>query len=252
AALEQARGLLGELVPQLRVADLAQRREAGARAHRARHETGTVGRGGLVRGLTCDPGRLLVQLPGPVTQAVLAEGRPQRTERVGLDRVRPGLEVLPVHPGDQVGPGVDQHLVAPFELRAAEVVGGEVLALEPRPRGAVEDEDPVADLVEVRGAAHDQARLQVAPDAVGTDNLAEVGRGEERQVVKIYTRKGDDGTTGLLFGGRVRKDDPAPTAYGEVDEAQASIGVARAHVERGSELDRLLVSIERDLWVLMA
>ena len=70
--------------------------------------------------------------------------------------------------------------------------------------------------------------------------------------MKIYTRKGDDGTTGLLFGGRVRKDDPAPTAYGEVDEAQASIGVARAHVERGSELDRLLVSIERDLWVLMA
>lgn len=70
--------------------------------------------------------------------------------------------------------------------------------------------------------------------------------------MKIYTRKGDDGTTGLFFGGRVRKDDPAPEAYGDVDEAQAAIGVARAHAERGGELDELLVSIERDLWVLMA
>ena len=45
---------------------------------------------------------------------------------------------------------------------------------------------------------------------------------------RIYTRTGDDGTTGLLFGGRVRKDAPAPTACGDVDEAQAAIGVARA------------------------
>lgn len=70
--------------------------------------------------------------------------------------------------------------------------------------------------------------------------------------MKIYTRKGDDGTTGLLYGGRVRKDDPAPTAYGDVDEAQAAIGLARAHAERGGELDELLISLERDLWVLMA
>jgi cob(I)alamin adenosyltransferase len=70
--------------------------------------------------------------------------------------------------------------------------------------------------------------------------------------MKIYTRKGDDGTTGLLYGGRVRKDDPAPSAYGDVDEAQAAIGVARAHSPRGGELDSLLVSVERDLWVLMA
>jgi cob(I)alamin adenosyltransferase len=70
--------------------------------------------------------------------------------------------------------------------------------------------------------------------------------------VKIYTRKGDDGTTGLLFGGRVRKDGPAPTAYGAVDEAQAALGVARAECERGSELDAMLVGLERDLWILMA
>lgn len=70
--------------------------------------------------------------------------------------------------------------------------------------------------------------------------------------MKIYTRKGDDGTTGLLYGGRVRKDDPAPTAYGDVDEAQAAIGVARAHATRGGELDQVLVAVERDLWVLMS
>jgi cob(I)alamin adenosyltransferase len=70
--------------------------------------------------------------------------------------------------------------------------------------------------------------------------------------MKIYTRKGDDGTTGLLFGGRVAKDAPAPAAYGEVDEAQAVIGVARAEAGQGSELDALLINVERDLWVLMS
>ena len=70
--------------------------------------------------------------------------------------------------------------------------------------------------------------------------------------MRIYTRKGDDGTTGLLYGGRVRKDDVAPEAYGAVDEAQAVLGLARAEAPRGSELDELLVQLERDLWVLMA
>ncbi|MCU1355199.1 MAG: ATP:cob(I)alamin adenosyltransferase [Acidimicrobiales bacterium] len=70
--------------------------------------------------------------------------------------------------------------------------------------------------------------------------------------MKIYTRKGDDGTTGLYGGGRVAKDSAAPEAYGTVDEAQAALGVARAECERGSELDEILVGLERDLWVLMA
>ena len=69
--------------------------------------------------------------------------------------------------------------------------------------------------------------------------------------MKIYTRKGDDGTTGLFFGGRVRKDDAAPEAYGAVDEAQAALGVARAETGEGSELDGLLVRLERDLWIAM-
>ncbi len=70
--------------------------------------------------------------------------------------------------------------------------------------------------------------------------------------MRIYTRKGDDGTTGLLFGGRVRKDSAQPAAYGEVDEAQAALGLARAECERGSEIDELLIRLERHLWVLMA
>jgi cob(I)alamin adenosyltransferase len=68
---------------------------------------------------------------------------------------------------------------------------------------------------------------------------------------RIYTRKGDDGTTGLLYGGRVRKDAPLPSAYGDVDEAQAFLGLARAETD-DEELARLLVAVERDLWVLMA
>ena len=70
--------------------------------------------------------------------------------------------------------------------------------------------------------------------------------------MRIYTRKGDDGTTGLLFGGRVRKDADAPQAYGTVDEAQAVLGLARAETERDGELDRLLIGLCRDLYVCMA
>jgi cob(I)alamin adenosyltransferase len=70
--------------------------------------------------------------------------------------------------------------------------------------------------------------------------------------MKIYTRKGDDGSTGLFRGGRVQKNSARPTAYGAVDEAQSFLGLARAETDRGSELDTLLIGLERDLWVVMA
>jgi cob(I)alamin adenosyltransferase len=70
--------------------------------------------------------------------------------------------------------------------------------------------------------------------------------------MKIYTRHGDDGTTGLLYGGRTAKDSPVIEATGAVDEAQATLGVARAEAMPGGELDVLLVGLERDLYVLMA
>jgi len=69
---------------------------------------------------------------------------------------------------------------------------------------------------------------------------------------RIYTRTGDDGTTGLLYGGRAPKWSPRVELNGAVDEAQAALGVARAESDHDSELDRLLVALERDLYVLMA
>ncbi|MFL6205006.1 MAG: cob(I)yrinic acid a,c-diamide adenosyltransferase [Acidimicrobiales bacterium] len=70
-------------------------------------------------------------------------------------------------------------------------------------------------------------------------------------MTRLWTGKGDDGTTGLLYGGRVPKSSDRVEAVGALDEAQAAIGVARSEVPRG-ELDELLVTVERDLWVLMA
>jgi cob(I)alamin adenosyltransferase len=68
--------------------------------------------------------------------------------------------------------------------------------------------------------------------------------------MKVYTRRGDDGSTDLLYGGRVSKNDSRPEVYGDVDETQAFIGLARAVA--GEELSTLLVKIERELWLLMA
>jgi cob(I)alamin adenosyltransferase len=73
-----------------------------------------------------------------------------------------------------------------------------------------------------------------------------------REPRSVYTRTGDDGTTALLFGGRVAKDSPGPTAYGAVDEAVAALGLARAECERGSELGELLVRLQRELFVVGA
>lgn len=80
--------------------------------------------------------------------------------------------------------------------------------------------------------------------------------------MSIATKKGDKGTTGLLYGGRVKKDSLRIECNGAVDEAQAFLGAARAAIAAtkasgpggfGQErLEELLVGIERDLWVLMA
>lgn len=70
--------------------------------------------------------------------------------------------------------------------------------------------------------------------------------------MKVYTRHGDDGTTGLYFGGRVAKSSAPIEVNGAVDEAQAALGWARSLTVRGDRLSDLLVSVERDLWVLMA
>ena len=68
--------------------------------------------------------------------------------------------------------------------------------------------------------------------------------------MKIYTKKGDDGTTGLLYGGRVAKDDPATEAYGTVDEAVAVLGIARALAP--AEVAERILAVQRDLFVVGA
>lgn len=70
--------------------------------------------------------------------------------------------------------------------------------------------------------------------------------------MKIYTRRGDKGTTGLFFGGRVAKTSAPIEVNGAVDEAQAALGWARSLSEASSRVNDLLTSLERDLWVLMA
>jgi cob(I)alamin adenosyltransferase len=66
--------------------------------------------------------------------------------------------------------------------------------------------------------------------------------------VRIYTRTGDDGTTGLLYGGRISKADPAAEAYGCVDEAVASLGVCRA-LAADPAVRSLLLRFQRELFV---
>ena len=68
---------------------------------------------------------------------------------------------------------------------------------------------------------------------------------------RIYTKAGDDGTTGLLYGGRISKADPATEAYGTTDEAVAVLGLARSLTEDAALADRLL-SLQRQLFVVGA
>lgn len=68
--------------------------------------------------------------------------------------------------------------------------------------------------------------------------------------MKIYTKRGDDGTTGLFYGGRVAKDDSGPEAYGAVDEAVSALGVVRAIAAPG--LAETVLAVQRDLFVVAA
>ena len=69
--------------------------------------------------------------------------------------------------------------------------------------------------------------------------------------LKIYTKTGDDGQTALFGGGRVEKDHPRVEAYGEVDELNACLGMARS-VEMMPRIDEVLVPIQRDLFSIGA
>jgi cob(I)alamin adenosyltransferase len=70
-------------------------------------------------------------------------------------------------------------------------------------------------------------------------------------VVKIYTRKGDDGTTSLWYGGRVPKTDARTEAYGSIDEANSALGLARSLSKKDGQADlhATILSLQRDLFV---
>lgn len=69
---------------------------------------------------------------------------------------------------------------------------------------------------------------------------------------RIYTRTGDDGSSGLSTGERRPKDDPRFEAIGSVDETNAAIGVARLHISEYPDLDLMLGAIQNDLFDLGA
>ena len=69
--------------------------------------------------------------------------------------------------------------------------------------------------------------------------------------MKIYTRTGDEGGTALFGGGRVGKDHPRVEAYGDVDELNSSLGMARC-IESLPRVDEVLVPIQKDLFAIGA
>ena len=69
--------------------------------------------------------------------------------------------------------------------------------------------------------------------------------------MKIYTRRGDGGETGLFGGGRRRKSDPRIAAYGDVDELNSTLGLARASVDDPTTLGRL-ATVQADLFAIGA
>ncbi len=74
------------------------------------------------------------------------------------------------------------------------------------------------------------------------------------RLTKIYTKTGDDGTTGLAGGERVRKDDARVECYGTVDEANACVGAAKALCVSGQDMGigEVLQSLQHDLFDLGA
>src|SRR5580704_19716525 len=69
--------------------------------------------------------------------------------------------------------------------------------------------------------------------------------------MSIVTKTGDDGTTGLLYGGRVRKDDLHTEAYGTVDEANSALGLARSF-ETDPARSEAILELQRELFVIGA
>ena len=256
AALEQPPRLLLVGVAQLGEADVTERRQLGARADRAGHVAGRPSGAAARRPPPGDAGRGHVERVGLVGDPVLGEHGAERAEGGRLDHVDADGEEVVVHRGDDVGPG---------EARASRC--------SPRARGRrSRPRSRSRPWMYVPKAPSKTTTRSLTASRNGWSGIratlrAELARswhgwvaGARRRVPgadgcrpgsggsvacrmareRIYTRTGDDGTTGLFYGGRVRKDSEHPAAYGTVDEVQAVLGLARAAGAAGGELAELL------------
>jgi cob(I)alamin adenosyltransferase len=67
--------------------------------------------------------------------------------------------------------------------------------------------------------------------------------------MRIYTKTGDDGTTGLLYGTRISKADPTAEAYGSTDEAVAALGLARSLAIESPAVQKIILRLQQELFV---
>ena len=166
AALEQRGHLDLVRVAELGEADLAERGELGARAHRTGHEALAVGSRVVVGHLAGDASVGQGDLVRPLGHVVLAERDGERSEGVRLHDVGADVEVGGVEACDDVGTGDAEQLVAAFERLTAEVVGGQVLALEPGSGSAVVHDDAlVHEFEEIRHGLQATVALSRQPQA---------------------------------------------------------------------------------------
>ncbi len=93
----------------------------------------------------------------------------------------------------------------------------------------------------------DQAVHSIGADATIANGPPDSWR--DRTAVRIYTKTGDDGSTGLLGAGRVSKDDIRVAVYGTVDEVNAALGLARA-LRLDADADALASRLQEELFVL--
>jgi cob(I)alamin adenosyltransferase len=116
-------------------------------------------------------------------------------------------------------------------------------------KGCVEWDNKVARPAESRTIAHGVLPTHTGRIASGGRRAHPVIR--KGGAMKIYTKTGDAGETGLFGGGRVRKDSVRVDAYGEVDELNASLGLARS-LGLPRELDALLRTLQEQLFTVGA
>ena len=153
AALEETQSHFLVTRREVVVRDLTQGRELGTRTHRARNESRLTGRGVLVGDAAREHGRRVTELEGLVGDAVFGEHHGERPKRIGLDDVDAHVQEGTVQGFHGVGSSEHQQFIATFESAAPEVVGGEFLGLQIRPRRPVVDEHALAQGGQIRVVA---------------------------------------------------------------------------------------------------